>query len=66
MNKDEYLKKFERKNPVTDLFGETSKRLGDQMVSLIKREGVTYEQAYASLQYAYNKLNFESNFVKIE
>lgn len=66
MKKDQYLKKFERSNPVMDLFGESSKILGDQIVSLIKKEDVTYEQAYASLQYAYNKLNFESNFVKVE
>lgn len=66
MDKDEYLKKFKRENPVMDLFSEKSEEVGEQLVKSIKKEGITYDEAYASLQYAYNKLKFESNFVKIQ
>ena len=65
MNKEKYLKDFKAQNPVRDLFGATSKKLGDEIVNVIKKEDITYEQAYASLQYAYNKLIYESNFVKV-
>ncbi|WP_431814613.1 hypothetical protein [Limosilactobacillus portuensis] len=66
MDKSEYLKKFKRENPVMDLFSKKSEDVGKQLVQLIKKEGITYDEAYASLQYAYNKLKFESNFVKIQ
>jgi hypothetical protein len=36
-----------------------------KLVNLIKKEGMTYEEAYASLQDAYNQLKYESNFVQI-
>lgn len=49
-----------------DLFSEKSEKVGKQIVCLIKKEDITYDEAYASLQYAYNKLKFESNFVKIQ
>ncbi|KRM59298.1 hypothetical protein FC35_GL001558 [Limosilactobacillus coleohominis DSM 14060] len=65
MNKEQYLKDFERANPVMDLFGEVPVKIGNQIIVLMKKEDITYEQAYASLQYAYNKLKFESNFLKI-
>lgn len=65
MTKEEYLKDFQRANPVMDLFGKEAKHLGNEIVSLMKKEGITYEQAYASLQYAYNELKFESNFLKL-
>lgn len=65
MDKDEYLKKFKRENPVMDLFSAKSEEVGKQLVRLIKKEGITYDEAYASLQYAYNRLRFESNFVEI-
>lgn len=65
MTKDEYLKKFTRQNEVSDLFGKEIVGIGNKIIQLMKKEDITYEQAYASLQYAYNKLKFESNFLKI-
>ncbi|WP_318531390.1 hypothetical protein [Limosilactobacillus reuteri] len=65
MTKDEYLKKFARQNEVSDLFGKEIVGIGNKIIQLMKKEDITYEQAYASLQYAYNKLKFESNFLKI-
>lgn len=66
MDKNEYLKQFERQNPVVGIFGEKSKIVGEQLVQVMKKEGITYDQAYASLQYAYNKIRFESNFLKLQ
>lgn len=66
MDKNEYLKQFERQNPVVEIFGEKSKIVGEQLVQVMKKEGITYDQAYASLQYAYNKIRFESNFLKLQ
>ena len=66
LDKNEYLKQFERQNPVVEIFGEKSKIVGEQLVQVMKKEGITYDQAYASLQYAYNKIRFESNFLKLQ
>lgn len=65
MTKSEYLKEFARQNNVSDLFGEETVDVGNKIIQLMKKEDITYEQAYASLQYAYNELKFESNFLKI-
>lgn len=65
MTKDEYLQKFARQNEVSDLFGKEIVGIGNKIIQLMKKEDITYEQAYASLQYAYNKIKFESNFLKI-
>lgn len=63
--KRDYLKDFEEKNPVDGLFGTGTKELGDKVISLMKKGDITYEQADACLQYVYNKLKFESNFLKL-
>ena len=63
--KQNYLKKFERENPVSDLFSKEVKKAGNKVVETLKKEDLTYDEAYASLQYAYNKLKFESNFLKL-
>lgn len=63
--KQNYLKKFERENPVENLFSEKAEQAGNEVVTTLKKEGLTYDEAYASLQYAYNKLKFESNFLKL-
>lgn len=39
--------------------------LGEKIITEIKKEGVTYADAYASLQYVYSKLEMESNFVQV-
>ena len=65
MTKDEYLKKFVREKEVRDVFGGLSVDAGNKVVEVLKKEDLTYEEAYAALQYAYNKLKFESNFLKV-
>lgn len=63
-----YLKKFRAENDLTGIFPKASKEIkktGKQIVEIIKKEDLTYEEAYASLQYAYNLLKYRSNFVKV-
>lgn len=39
--------------------------IAEKVVDILKKEELTYEQAYATLQQAYNQLRYESNFLKI-
>ena len=64
--REQYLKQFERQNPVRDVFGGATKSTGDKIVELMKKEDLTYDEAYGSLQYAYNKIKYESNFLKLQ
>ncbi|MBF7122862.1 hypothetical protein ITR01_00220 [Pediococcus pentosaceus] len=72
MNKDNetaresYLREFNRmNNQIDDIFGKGTIEVGDKIVELLKKEDLTYDGAYASLQYAYNKIKYESNFLKL-
>lgn len=61
-----YLQKFDRENDLSELGWDDSKRYGEDIVKLLEdKEGLTYEEAYASLQYAYNLLKYKSNFVEL-
>lgn len=48
--KQQYLKNFERQNPVSELFSLNAKKIGNSIVGKLKKEGLTYDEAYASLQ----------------
>ncbi|MDT2640439.1 hypothetical protein P7D31_09955 [Enterococcus dongliensis] len=64
--KNAYLKKFDRENDLSELGWDESKNHGEEIVQLLQgKEGLTYEEAYASLQYAYNLLKYNSNFVEL-
>lgn len=65
--RENYLKKFRAENDLTGIFSDAKEieKAGKQIVEIIKKEDLTYEQAYASLQYAYNLLKYRSNFVKV-
>ncbi|WP_282803837.1 hypothetical protein [Secundilactobacillus kimchicus] len=61
-----YLKNFREANDLASLgFGESAEEVGKKVVNLLKKEDLTYEEAYASLQYAYNLIKLESNFLKL-
>ena len=61
-----YLENFKRENDkVSDLFGSDIDKVGTEIVDLLKEKDLTHEQAYASLQYAYNLIKYESNFLKL-
>lgn len=62
-----YLENFKRENDkVSDLFGSDIDKVGTEIVDLLKEKDLTHEQAYASLQYAYNLIKYESNFLKLQ
>ena len=42
------------------------KNISEEVISIMRKKGLTYEEAYAVLQYSYNKLKFESNFIHLE
>ncbi|TPR12773.1 protein-tyrosine phosphatase family protein [Apilactobacillus timberlakei] len=66
INKQNYLKKFpEPMEPTLFKDEQQIKASGEKLVKLLKKEGLTYEDAYASLQYAYNQIKYESNFLKL-
>lgn len=64
--REHYLTQFERNNSIEE-FGvtEIEKSVGTKLVDLMKKEDLTYDAAYASLQYAYNLLKYESNFIQL-
>ncbi|WP_301389235.1 hypothetical protein [Enterococcus entomosocium] len=64
--KEEYLKKFQRQQNLNDFgFNEEIAEIGKDIVILLKKRDLTYEEAYASLQFAYNDLKYKSNFISI-
>lgn len=68
--RQDYLKMFKEINNIKAFYGndnddEHIKNVGSNLLKCIKKEDLTYTEAYACLQYCYNKLQFESNFVKI-
>lgn len=63
--RQDYLKNFPKPKSSEALFGIKPHPASIEIVNLIKKEGMTYEEAYASLQDAYNQLKYESNFVQI-
>lgn len=69
-NKDAILKSFLQEFPREDrprvlVDVQIAKPTGEKVVELLKKEGLTYDEAYASLQYAYNLIKYESNFLKL-
>ncbi|MFF9835444.1 hypothetical protein ACI2LD_16735 [Enterococcus casseliflavus] len=65
--KEEYLKTFQRQQDLNDYgFNEEIAEIGKDIVILLKKRDLTYEEAYASLQFAYNDLKFQSNFISLK
>lgn len=65
--KNVYLEDFRRKNRPRELGWANADEYGIEIVALLRtKEGLTYEEAYASLQYAYNLLEYHSNFLKLQ
>ncbi|MCT4383936.1 hypothetical protein [Lacticaseibacillus paracasei] len=65
IERQNYLADFPMPKSSEALFGIKPHPVAVKIVNLIKKEGMTYEEAYASLQDAYNQLKYESNFVQI-
>lgn len=64
--REQYLHDFQRVNQPDTLFGDQIVATGIQITDLLKEKDLTYDGAYASLQYAYNLLKYESNFLKLK
>lgn len=60
-----YLTKFKRENEPAFMFEGSINKVGEQIVELMKKEDLTHDEAYASLQYAYNLIKYEANFLKL-
>lgn len=61
-----YLEKFKSENQPDTIFNSTNiESFGKKIVDLLKKEDLTHEQAYVSLQFAYNLIKYESNFLKL-
>lgn len=63
--REHYLTEFKRNNMPSEYFGGEVEKIGQQIVHLMKKEDLTHDQAYASLQYAYNLIQYQSNFLKL-
>nr|WP_278842521.1 hypothetical protein [Melissococcus plutonius] len=63
--RENYLEEFKRENNPDLFFKPNIDHPGRKIVELLKKEDLTYDQAYASLQYAYNLIKYESNFLKL-
>lgn len=66
--KNNYSSIYPRVRMTSDLKSppyESTVFVGSEILKVIKKEDLTYEEAYASLQYAYDALRYESNFVKV-
>lgn len=64
--REQYLQQFLRMNQPDAIFGDQIVATGTQIADLLKEKDLTYDSAYASLQYAYNLLKYESNFLKLK
>lgn len=64
-NKTDYLMDFHRQKEKTVKGDSLIKddELINKVIDLIKKEGLTYEEAYASLQYTKNLINFQKRFL---
>lgn len=65
--KEMFLSKYQRQQDLNEYdFKEEIAEIGKEIVILLKNRELTYEEAYASLQFAYNDLKFQSNFISIK
>ncbi|MEC3942283.1 hypothetical protein [Enterococcus mundtii] len=65
--KEMFLSKYQRQQDLNEYgFKEEIAEIGKEIVILLKNRDLTYEEAYASLQFAYNDLKFQSNFISIK
>ncbi|KGL37413.1 hypothetical protein EP56_18115 [Listeriaceae bacterium FSL A5-0209] len=61
-----YLTRFKRNQmECEEAFGEVPVNVGSKLVKLMENEDLTFDEAYASLQFAYEKIKYKSNFLKM-
>lgn len=60
-----YLNQFKNEEQLSDFVSQDDLKISKKLVELMKKEGLTHNEAYASLQYAHNLLEYESNFLQL-
>lgn len=64
--REAYLARFKRNQmECEEAFGEVPVIVGSKLVKLMENEDLTFDEAYASLQFAYEKIKYKSNFLKM-
>ncbi|WP_367368507.1 hypothetical protein [Schleiferilactobacillus harbinensis] len=63
--RNHYLTEFKRSNDPSSVFGGHVDIVGRHIVDIMKKEDLTHDQAYASLQYTYNLIQYEANFLRL-
>lgn len=61
-----FLKDFQDVDDVNRLDFPEGNEIGDLIVSLLKEKNLTYQEVYMGLQYAYNKLHYETNYLELK
>ncbi|WP_221642006.1 hypothetical protein [Listeria booriae] len=65
--REAYLTRFKRNQmECEEAFGKTPVNVGTKLVKLMENEDLTFDEAYASLQFAYEKIKYKSNFLKMD
>lgn len=65
--RDEAFKHFTVKTkPLVDLYGSTVEEFAYDIISAAKQKGLTYDQAYAGLEYAFETMQYESQFLSMK
>ncbi|MCF6161972.1 hypothetical protein [Furfurilactobacillus milii] len=64
-SREYHLKHFQTNvEPLVKEFGSSAAQLGVEIVDLAKQKDLTYEQAYAGLEYAYDLMHYHQNFLQ--
>ncbi|WP_204254350.1 hypothetical protein [Mammaliicoccus sciuri] len=67
LNKHELFKIYKRKEEVFDNnYKPEISELANKVIEVIKEKEPTYEEAYAVLNLVHAKLQYESNFVRVQ
>lgn len=68
MNREyEFLERFKISNkPFYDELSKVDKEFVNDVIKLAKKKDLTYAGTYASLEYAYDYLKYESNFLTVK
>ena len=61
-----YFSGIEEDHAILELRHTEGQETGARILAAIQKEGLTYEEAYAGLDYAYAALKFSSNFAQIQ
>lgn len=66
MAKEEFLRRFHLNEKPDELFeGAPIGMVSDDVLDLLKENGLTVDQAFAVLQRTYDQIKYESNFLKL-